>query len=90
MIKTLIVKGRKSFPTSISFPNGRKLPTYEKVFFTHKPQKPIMFAANASKNAQGYCQPSKDFKRYKLPLHTHHEDHFYHPKLLKLVSNTHC
>ena len=48
-----------------------------------------MFAANASKNAQGYCQPSKDFKRYKLPLHTHHEDHFYHPKLLKLVSNTH-
>ena len=48
-----------------------------------------MFTANAHKNAQGYCQPSKDSIGYNLPLHTHDEDHFHHPQILKLASGTH-
>ena len=54
--------------------------------FNQKPQKPIMFTANAHKNAQGYCQPNKDSICYNLPLHTHDEDHFHHPQVLKLAS----
>ena len=52
---------------------------YEMVF-DQKPRKPIMFTA---KNAQGYCQPSKESICYNLPLHTHDEDHFHHPQTLK-------
>ena len=48
-----------------------------------------MFTANAHKNAQGYCQPNKDSICYNLPLHTHNEDHFHHPQILKLASGTH-
>ena len=54
-----------------------------------KPRKPIMFTANAHKNTQGYCQPNKDSKCYNLPLHTHDDDHFHHPQILKLASGTH-
>ena len=61
---------------------------YEMVF-NQKPQKPIMFTANAHKNAQGYCQANKDSICYNLPLHTHDEDHFHHPQILKLASGTH-
>ena len=57
---------------------------YEKVF-SQKPRKPTMFTANAQKNAQGYCQPNKDSICYNLPLHTHDEDHFHHPQILKLA-----
>ena len=57
--------------------------------FDQKPQKPIMFRANAHKNAQGYCQPNKDSICYNLPLHTHDEDHFHHLQILKLASATH-
>ena len=46
--------------------------------FNKKPRKPIMFTANSHKNAQGYCPP----------LHTHDEDHFHHPQILKLASGT--
>ena len=28
--------------------------------FKQKPRKPIKFTANASQQAQGYCQPNKD------------------------------
>ena len=48
-----------------------------------------MLTANAHKNAQGYCQPNKDSICYNLPLHTHDEDHFHHPQILKLASGTH-
>ena len=48
-----------------------------------------MFTANSHKNAQGYCQPNKDSFCYNLLLHTYDEDHFYHPKILKLASGTH-
>ena len=48
-----------------------------------------MFTANAHKNAQGHCKPSKDSICYNLPLHTHDEDHFNHPQILKLASGTH-
>ena len=48
-----------------------------------------MFTANAHKNAQGYCQPNKDSICYYLPLHTHDEDHFHYPQILKLASGTH-
>ena len=48
-----------------------------------------MFAANAHKNAQGYCQPNKDSRCYKLPLHSHDEDHLHHPQILKVASGTH-
>ena len=57
--------------------------------FNQNPRKPIMFTANAHKNAQGYCQPNKDSICYNLPLHTHDEDHFHHPQTLKLASSTH-
>ena len=60
----------------------------EKVF-NQKPRKPIMFTANAHKNAQGYCQPNKDSICYNLPLHTHDEDQFHHPPILKLASGNH-
>ena len=59
------------------------------MFFNQKPRKPIMFTANAHKNQQGYCQPNKDSIFYNLPLHTHDEYHFHHPKILKLASGTH-
>ena len=62
---------------------------YETVF-NQKPRKPIMFTANAHKNAQGHCKPNKDSKCYNLPLHTHDEDHFHHPHILKLASGTHA
>ena len=61
---------------------------YEMVF-NQKPRKPIMFTANSHKNAQGHCQPNKDSICYNLPLHTHDEDHFHHPQILKLASGTH-
>ena len=54
-----------------------------------KPRKPIMFTANSHKNAQSHCQPNKDSICYNLPLHTHDEDHFHHPQILKLASGTH-
>ena len=61
---------------------------YEMVF-NQKPRKPIMFTANAHKNAQVYCKPNKESICYNLPLHTHDEDHFHHPQILKLASGTH-
>ena len=64
------------------------LSPYEKIF-NQKPRKSIMFTANFSKNAQGYCQPTKEPICYNLPLHTHDEDHFHHPQILKLASGTH-
>ena len=57
--------------------------------FNQKPRKPIMFSANSHKNAQSHCQPNKDSICYNLPLHTHDEDHFHHPQILKLASGTH-
>ena len=56
-----------------------------KMVFNQKPRKPIMFTANSHKNAQGYCQPNKHSICYNLPLHTHDEDHFHHPQILKLA-----
>ena len=61
---------------------------YEMVF-NQKPRKPIMFTANAHKNAQGYCQPNKGSICYNLPFHKHDEDHFHRPQNLKLASGTH-
>ena len=57
--------------------------------FNQKPRKPFLFTANAHKNAQGHCKPNKDSICYNLPLHTHDEDHFHHPQILKLASGTH-
>ena len=56
--------------------------------FNQKPRKPIMFTANSSKNAQSYCQPTKESMCFNLPLHTHDEDHFHHPQTLKLAFGT--
>ena len=64
------------------------LSPYEMVF-NQKPRKRIMFTANSSKNAQVYCQPTKESIFYNLPLHTHDEDHFHHPQFLKLAPGTH-
>ena len=64
------------------------MPPYE-IVFNQKPRKPIMFTANANKNAQGYCQPNNDSICYNLPLYTHDEDHFHHSQILKLASGTH-
>ena len=56
------------------------LSPYEMVF-NQKPRKPKIFTASPSKNAQSYCQPTKESICYNLPLHTHVEDHFHHPKI---------
>ena len=64
------------------------LSPYEMVL-KKKPRKPIMFTANSSKTAQGYCQPTKESICYNLPLHTHDEDHFHHPQFIKLAFGTH-
>ena len=56
--------------------------------FNQKPQKPIMFTANSSKNKQAYCQPTKESMHYNLLLHTHDEDHFHCPNILILASGT--
>ena len=61
---------------------------YEMVF-NQKPRKPTMFTANASKNTQCYCQPNKDLICFSLPIHTHYEDHFHQPQILKLAFGTH-
>ena len=57
--------------------------------FNQKPRKPIMFTANAHKNAQSYYQPNKGSICYNLPQHTHDEDHFHHLQILKFASGTH-
>ena len=57
--------------------------------FNQKPWKPILFTANSSKNAQGFCQPTKKSICYNIQLHTHDEDHFHHPQISKLASGTH-
>ena len=64
------------------------LSPYELVF-NHKPRKSIIFTANSSKNTQGYCQPTKESLSYSLPLHTHDEDRFEDPQILKLAFGTH-
>ena len=64
------------------------LSSYEMIF-NQKPQKQMTFTANSSKNAQGYCQPTKESICYNLPLHTHDEEHFHHLQILKLASGTH-
>ena len=65
-----------------------ELSTYEN-FFKQKLRKPIRLTANSSKNAQGYCQTTKESICYNLPIHTHDEDHFHHPQISKLISGTH-
>ena len=40
------------------------------------------------KNTPGHCQPNRDSICYNLPLHTHDEDHFHHPQILKIASGT--
>ena len=50
--------------------------------------KPILFTANSSKTMQGFCQPTNEPRCYNLPLHTHDEDQFHHPQILKLASGT--
>ena len=57
--------------------------------FNLKPRKPIMFTANAHKNAQGYSQTNKDSMCYNQPLYTDDEDHFHHPQILILESDPH-
>ena len=42
--------------------------------------------SKCSKNTPSYCQPNKDSICYNLPLHTHDEEHFHYPQILKLVS----
>ena len=59
------------------------------MIFNQKPWKPIMFTAHSSKNAQDFCQPTKQSKRYSLPLHTHDEYHFHYPQNLKSAPGTH-
>ena len=80
----------KCFPSSYNsqITTTLGMSPYEMVF-NQKPRKPIMFTANAHKNTQGHCQPNKDSICYNLPLHTHDEDHFHHPQILKLASGTH-
>ena len=48
-----------------------------------------MFTANSSKNAQGFCQPTKESMCYNLPLQKNNEDQFHHPQILKLAFGSH-
>ena len=59
------------------------------IVFNQKPRQPKTFTANSSENIQGYCQPDKDSIYYNLPFHSHDEDRFHYPKILKLASGTH-
>ena len=80
----------KLFPLSYNsqVPTTLVMSPYE-IVSNQKLRKQINFTANAHKNAQGYCKPNKDSICYTLPLHTHDEDHFHHPQILKLASGTH-
>ena len=71
----------KLFPLSYNshITTTLRMSPYEMVF-NQNPREPIMFTANAHKNAQGYCQPNKYSICYNQPLHTHDEDHFHHPQ----------
>ena len=82
-----MVNRSKNFPLSYNsqITTTLVLSTYEMVF-NQKPRKPIMFTANSSKTARGYFQPTKESICYNQPLHTHDEDHFHQPHILKLVS----
>ena len=79
----------KLFPLSYNSQMTKTLgmSPYE-IVFNQKQRKPIMFTANAHKNAQGHCKPNKNSICYNLPLHTH-DDPFHHPQNLKLASGTH-
>ena len=80
----------KLFPLSYNsqITTALGLSPYEMVL-NQKPRKPIMFTALSTKNAQDFCQPTKKSICYNLPLHTHNEDLFHHPQILKLASATH-
>ena len=80
----------KLFPLSYNsqITTTLRMSPYEMVF-NQKSRKPIMFTANAHKNAQDYCQSNEGSICYNLLLHTHNEDHFHHPQILKLASGTH-
>ena len=54
-----------------------------------KPRKLIILTKNSSTNTPGYGQPTKELMCYNLPLHTHDEDNFHHPQILKIASGTH-
>ena len=82
-----MVKRCEIIPISIQFTTLGTSPY--KMVFNQKPRKPIMFTANAQKNAQGYCKPTKDSICYNLPLHTYNEYHFHHSQTLNLASGTH-
>ena len=75
-----------SYNSQISTTPG--LSPYEMVF-KKKPRKPKILTAISSKSAQVYCQATKESICYNLPLHTHDEDHFHHPQILKLASAAH-
>ena len=60
-----------------------------KWFFNSKTTKTNNFYSKPFKNAQSYCQPTKELMCNILPIHTHPEDLFRHPQTLKLASGTH-
>ena len=49
----------------------------------------MMFTQSSSKNAQIYCQPSKDSICYNQPHQTHDEDHFHYPQILGIAPGIH-
>ena len=59
----------KLFPLSYNsqITTTLEISPYE-IVFNQKRRKPIMFTANSSKNAQGYCQPTKESICYNLQL----------------------
>ena len=79
----------KLFPLSYNLQVTTTLGMSPEMVVNQKSRKPIMFTANAHKNAQGFCQPNKDSFCYYLSLHTHDENHFHHPQILTLASGTH-
>ena len=85
-----MVNRRKTFPlaykSQITTTFG--LSPYKKVF-NQKPRKPIRFTVNSSKNAQVFCQPTKDSICYNLPLHTYDEDRFHRRQISKLAPGSH-
>ena len=86
-----MVNRRKLIPISFSDHNNIWIITIWNEFYPVTTQTYINYKcfAKSTKQAQGYCQPNKGSICYTITLHTHDEDLFYHPLILKLASETH-
>ena len=80
--KTFMLAYKFQITTTFSFS------LYEMIF-NQKLRNEIILTANASKNSQIYCKPSKNSKSYNLRPETQTDNHSQYPQVLKLASAIH-